>query len=271
MDKQDYKNVAEKEFSGKTLEILNKQIDCFYEISSQKFKNAKYKLGDDVILTPNTYLHGFGDDLKILDLFASKGLINKDYEFGTSKHFTHHTVSLWHIRKKIKLHDYVVLYSGMSVKYEGKYEMVSYGGLDKFVEKMRNVPHWLWEAESSMEIRFMPSLARDKNQLAFIINGRDKNLKSYFENDLINEGFDFEIAKDFLNFKNEESKEAYKNNRQSGDKGRCAYVLFAIPNTLFEGVLVGRKYEKDKKILKHIKEQLPNCYICNLDGKVIVE
>ena len=28
---------------------------------------------------------------------------------------------------------------------------------------------------------------------------------------------------------------------------------------------------KNKKILKHIKEKLPECYICNLDGKVIVE
>lgn len=271
MQKEDFKVVAQNEFNGKTLEIVNKQIDNFYELSNQIFKNTKYKVGDSVVLTPNTYLHGFGDDIKIFDLFASRGLINKDYEFGASKHFTHHTVSLWHIRKKIKLADYIVNYSGMSVRYEGKYEMVPYGQLDKFVEKMRKVPHWCWEAESSMEIRFMPSLARDKNQLAFIINGRDKCLKSYFANDLINDDFDFDIAKDFLNFKSEESKERFKCDRSGGDKGRCAYVLFAIPKTLFEGVLVGRKFEKNKKILSHIKNMLPDCYICNLDGKVIVD
>lgn len=270
MEKQDFKNVAQKEFSGKTLEVVNKQIDDFYSLSEKEFKNAKYKVGDSVVLSPNTYLHGFGDDMKILDLFSERGLINKDYEFGASKHFTHHTVSLWHIRKKIKLSDYITLYSGMSVRYEGKYEMVPYGGLDKFVEKMRKVPHWLWEAESSMEIRFMPSLARDKNQLAFIINGRDKALQPYFANDLINENFEFDIAKDFINFKSEESKQRFASDRSGGDKGRCAYVVFAIPKNLFEGVLVGRKFEKDKKKLKHIKEKLPNCYICNLDGKVIV-
>ena len=38
-----------------------------------------------------------------------------------------------------------------------------------------------------------------------------------------------------------------------------------------EVILVGRIYEKDQKILKEIKELLPDCYICNLDGKVIVE
>lgn len=271
MEKQNFKNLAEKQFKDKTLEIVNKQIDDFYQLSEQTFKNTKYKLGDSVVLTPNTYLHGFGDNLEILDLHAKRGLINKDYELGSSKHFAHHVVSLWHIKKKIKLGTYIVNYSGMSVRYNDKYEMVPYGQLDKFIEKMRNVPHWLWEAESSMEIRFMPSLARDKNQLAFIINGRDKNLQTYFSNNLINDDFDFEIAKDFFNFKNEESMEKYKNNRSSGDKGRCAYVVFAIPKTLFEGVLVGRKFEKNKKILKHIKEKLPNCYICNLDGKVIVE
>ena len=269
MEKQYFKKIAQTEFEGKTLDIVNKQIDDFYNISNQTFNNQKYKVGDSVILTPNTYLHGFGNSLEIFDLFASRGLINKDYEFGKSNHFTHHTVSLWHIRKKIKLSDYILNYSGMTVRYENKYEIIPYGQLDKFVEKMRKVPHWLWEAESTMEIRFMPSLARDINQLAFIINGRDKCLQPYFANDLINDNFDFEIAKNFINFKNETSKEIFKNDRNSGDKGRCAYVVFAIPKSLFEGILVGRKFENNKKVLKHLKEKLPNCYICNLDGKVI--
>lgn len=270
MEKQDYKKIAKKEFKGKALQIVNKQIDDFFEFNNQTFKNAKCKVDDYVVLNPNTYLHGFGDNLEILDLFAENGLINKDYEQGTS-HSIHHAVSLWHIKKKIKLKDYIMNYSGMSVKYNGKYEMVPYGGLDKFVEKMKKTPHWAWEAESSMEIRFMPSLAKNEKQLAFIINGRDKCLQSYFSNNLMNVNFDFDIAQCFINFKNEEIKNAFKNDRHQGDKGRCAYVVFAIPKSLFEGVLVGRKFEKNKKILKHIKQKLPNCYICNLDGKVIVE
>ena len=269
MDKNDFKKAAADVFKGKTLKVVNEQIDNFYTMENQTFKNVKYAVGKDVVLTPDTYLHGFGDDLKVFDLFADRGLINKDYEYGATNHFTHHTVSLWHIRKKIKLADYVVNYSGMSVKYEDKFEMVPYGQLDTFVEKMRNVHHWLWEAESSMEIRFMPSLARDKNQLAFIINGRDKCLQPYFANDIINKNFDFEIAKDFLN---ERGKQRGADGIRN-DPGiqRIGYVVFGIPKTLFEGVLVGRKYEKNKKVLKHIKEKLPQCYICNLDGKVIVE
>ena len=37
-----------------------------------------------------------------------------------------------------------------------------------------------------------------------------------------------------------------------------------------EGILVGRKYENDNKVLKEIKDLIPNVYICNLDGKVII-
>ena len=47
-------------------------------------------------------------------------------------------------------------------------------------------------------------------------------------------------------------------------------ILFGIPSNLIEGILVGRKYEKDENILKEIKKLLPDCYICNLDGNVIM-
>ena len=50
---------------------------------------------------------------------------------------------------------------------------------------------------------------------------------------------------------------------------RESAILFGIPACLIEGILVGRKYEKNYKIIKEIKKLLPNCYVCNLDGIVI--
>ena len=44
-----------------------------------------------------------------------------------------------------------------------------------------------------------------------------------------------------------------------------------IPSNLIEGILVGREYEKDQSKLKEIKQLIPNAYICNLDGKVIIK
>ena len=46
-------------------------------------------------------------------------------------------------------------------------------------------------------------------------------------------------------------------------------MLFGIPSNLIEGILVGKTYEKDKNVLNEIKRLLPNCYICNLEGKVV--
>ena len=51
---------------------------------------------------------------------------------------------------------------------------------------------------------------------------------------------------------------------------RESAILFGIPANFIEGILVGRTYENDKNILEEIKLLLPNCYICNLDGKVII-
>ena len=51
---------------------------------------------------------------------------------------------------------------------------------------------------------------------------------------------------------------------------RESAVMFGLPIRLAEGVLVGRKLENDAAALVHIKESLPEVYICNLDGNVIV-
>ena len=51
---------------------------------------------------------------------------------------------------------------------------------------------------------------------------------------------------------------------------RESSIFFGLPPTLIEGVLVGRKIENDIDKLNYIKNKLPDCYICNLDGKVIM-
>ena len=50
---------------------------------------------------------------------------------------------------------------------------------------------------------------------------------------------------------------------------RESAIIFGIPANFIEGILVGRTYEKDKKVLNEIRNLLPNAYICNIDGKVI--
>ncbi|MBE5746495.1 MAG: hypothetical protein E7359_04360 [Clostridiales bacterium] len=273
MTKEDYIKIINKEFDGIRKEALLKQVENFYTLESKKLYNQKYKVGDFVKLKKDTFLHGLGSKVsyEVFDLLAEKGLINKDFELGASSHKIHHAVSLWHIMKDIRLADYIVNYSGMEVMIDNKeYKVVPYGKLDEFVEKMRKYPHWSWKAESSMEIRFMPSLAKENNQIAFIFNGRDKVCKDLTYYNLNDERISYDIAKGFMKFSTEERAQSWIENRRQGPDTRIAYIIFGLPKNMIEGVLVGRKFEKNKKILKHIKEKLPNVYICNLDGKVIV-
>ena len=282
MVKQDYIEVIKKEFSGRAQKLLLEQIENFYGLENIKLKNDKYKVGEYVKLKKNTLMHGFGSSLEILDLFASQGLINKDFELGKGKHKISHCVSLWHIKKDIKFADYIVNYSGMTVRYDDKHIMVPYNKFDEFIEKVRKQDYWSLEAESSMETRFMPSLAKDSDrlQLAFIINARDKVCQKIMWYNLLNDDIDVDTVFNFMHFnpsnrprnpKQPSHEEMFRQNRQQDDDKRIAYIMFGIPKNMFEGILVGRKYEKNKKVLKHIKQVLPNCYICNLDGKIIVE
>ena len=76
MKKQDYINVVKKEFKGEARKVMLEQIEEYYRISQMTFKLPKYKVGDLVKLPKNTYLNGFGSDLKMVDIYAKKGLVN---------------------------------------------------------------------------------------------------------------------------------------------------------------------------------------------------
>ena len=155
----------------------------------------------------------------------------------------------------------------MIAKVNDKYEQVPYKQLDNFVEKMKDVDHWLWTAESSMEIRFMPSLARNINQIGFILNVNDEKGKKLRENAVFNDNFS---EKENFQFTSKKSKGNFKKTKFQNDFfSRAEYIIFGVPSNYIEGVLVGRNVEKDNEMLVKIKELLPNCYICNLDGKVL--
>ena len=125
--------------------------------------------------------------------------------------------------------------------------------------------------EQTKESRFMPSLAQDFIQVWVIINWTNKYAKLLKQWDILDTKIPCKDVKEFVHpdvydsffVPNRDNKDIFFTDRE------CA-ILFGIPSNLIEWILVWRKYEKSNKILKHIKELLPNVYICNLDGKVIL-
>lgn len=259
---------VKENFKGELLDIVIEQVNDYFELANSNYViDRKYKINDEVLLNKNHLLHGIGKHTDIIDVFAERGIISQDYFEEESNHAFCWESAFWNVKENISLQEYIKNYSGMIAKVNGQYLQVPYGKLDDFVEKMREVDHWLWTAESSMEIRFMPSLARNVNQVGFILNAENdiaKRMrgKSVFSND---------FNKDFaLEFVNEKMVDKFREEGYVADFfERADYLIFGLPRNCIEGIIVGRLVETNEEFLNKLNQLFPNCYICNLDGRVI--
>ena len=149
--------------------------------------------------------------------------------------------------------------------------MIPYHKFDEYTEMINNREDvWMYWGDQTKEIRFMPSLVADKRQIAFIINTDNPLAKKMLVNDVWDTKMDEETLKPFLDYRYYEKFLEERFNRNALSTDRETAIMFGLPPSLIEGVFVGRKIEKDKEKLDYIKSKLPDCYICNLDGKVIV-
>ena len=139
--------------------------------------------------------------------------------------------------------------------------------MSKIIEK----DYLVWNMQQTKEARFMPSLVQKKVQIGIIFNSSLASMSNLLAGDILETNNVND--KDVQPFVNNHYYEQFIIDRKNKDDfftDRESAILFGIPSNFIEGILVGRTYEKNNKILEKIKELLPNCYICNLDGKVIL-
>ncbi len=268
------------EVDSKSFKFFLEQIDNYYKcMEKTSWDGPKYKVGEDVLLKQNQLMRGEGalidlDDER-LKFISENGFISPDFTVKYNKEQkTPLCVPVWVIQKDMMLKDYIVNYSGATLRYvyrdgKKKTKLIPYGKIDDEIDSIRNDDFWTWNCEQTKEIRFMPSLAKDKIQISFIMNVDNEWGKRLVFNDIFNLKFDKDVLKSFVSewFINDfiyALRDDFTTNREGA-------VIFGIPSCYIEGVLVGRVYEKDRDMLDKIKKYFPNCYICNLDGKVIVE
>jgi hypothetical protein len=268
MNKEFIINNAKKKFDGELLDIVLRQVDNYFELAESNYEiENKYNIGDEVILNENHLLHGIRDKVDLLDVFSERGIISNDYLVDeVSSHAFIYNSGFWSVKNEISLKEFIINYSGMIAKYDDKWEQVPYKKLDEFVEKMRTSNAWLWTAESSMEIRFMPSLAKDNNQVAFILNTSNPLAIKLKENSIFK---NTKLDKYKYYFINEKAHKDFENGFKLDAFERADYIILGFPKNCIEGVLVGRLVENNQEYLKKTKDLFPKCYICNLDGKVI--
>ncbi len=274
---REYLNNIKRKFkyNKASYNLFVEQLNNF-KLAEDNFELPKhqYQIKDNVLLKKGTFIHGVRQGDKNLDSIIENGFLSSNIQnFNAKAQKTPYCVSMWNIKEDILLKDYINLYSGMTIKYTDfndhpTTKLVPYNKLDEEIENSRTMNIWMWSAEQTKEIRFLPSLIRDDNQIAFILNTDNNYAKKIIKNDIFSLEFDKKILKSFI------SKWFIENfiyiKRDDFTTNRESAIIFGIPSCFIEGVLVGRKLENDKKQLEIIKEKLPQCYICNLNGKIII-
>lgn len=276
MNKQNYIEYAKKTFQGKALELVLNNIELFYK--NEKIEKNKYQVGEEVKLKKGTYMHGIPGLLDNFDWIVENGFISNDFTEENIHNKIRHSIGMWVIQKDCLLQEYIKNYSGFTITYTigrgpGSKEvtkLIPYHKFDEETEKINNDENiWMYWGDQTKEIRFMPSLVSNKRQIAFILNMESDYAKEMIKKDVWNIELVEKELKEFLDYRYYENFLKERVNRTAQTTDRESAIMFGLPATLIEGILVGRKLEQDKDSLKHIKEKLPDCYICNIDGKII--
>ena len=271
-------NIKNKESKA----ILLKQIENYYEIiDNYKPRKHSYKKWDLVKLKKWTLLHWTWKNIEWLEYISKWWLISWQFEGWRDWKYLY-TVWVWNLKEDIFLKDYINFYSWWTVRlfhwwrdwkqWYRETKIIPYNEFPKFIETTKK--EWVntWTMEQTKEARFMPSLAQDFVQIWIIINWINKYAKLLKQWDILDIKFPEKAAKEFVHpevyesfyIPNRKDKDAFFTDRESA-------LLYWIPSALIEWILVWREYEKNKKMLKKIKELQPKAYICNLDGKIIKE
>lgn len=278
MNKVDYLDKINELFkeNNNSKKILLKQVDNYFNCSDNISIKHNYKVGDSVCLKKGTLLHGTYKNMDGLRSIVENGLISSLFVDGRLSKYPG-GVGVWNLKKDYYLKDYINFYSGCTVEYkeiDGKVistDVISYDDMNKLLEKIDASKCFRWFAEQTKEARFLPSLVQDEVQVGIIFDGNNECIKDIMKNDILSTNISDEDVKEFVNPDYYDKFIVDRLNKDDFFTDRESAILFGIPSVFIEGILVGRKYEKDNKILSEIKKLLPNAYICNLDGKVIKE
>ena len=270
-------NKADELFKNNSNKIIKRQIDRYFDaLENGKIEYKKYKIGDKVLLPKGTLIHGTYKNIEGLKEIVKNGLISSDFIDGRHSKYPS-CVGVWNLKKDYYLKDYINFYSGGTLyimnndRSKEKTRVIPFDKMDTIMKELVDDKDcFRWYLEQTKEARFMPSLVQDNVQIAVIFNGNNKYIKNLLKGDILNiSNVSDEDVKPFVNEKYYDKFIVDRKNKDDFFTDRESAVLYGIPSNFIEGVLVGRRYESDAKILDEIKEILPNVYVCNLNGIII--
>lgn len=277
MNKNDYIKFVQEKLKDNSKDIMIDQINNYYMAKEYSNPKHKYSVGDDVYLKKGTLLHGTYKNIEGLKSILKDGLISSWFIDGRLSKYPS-SVGVWNLKNDCLLKDYVNFYSGGTIEYrkidgeKRKTLVIPYDEMKNILNIIDTDNCFRWFMDQTKEARFMPSLVQNVVQIGIIFNGNNKYIEKLLKYDILNpNNINDKNVKDFVNPDYYERFIKERLNKDDFFTDRESAILFGVPANFIEGILVGRTYEKDDSILNEIKELLPDCYICNLDGKVIRE
>jgi len=270
--KEEYIKRINKYFKNK--KVRNKfleQLELFYKIKESKLSLPKYEIGTDITLNKYHLLHGTRVKVNELNKIKETGLIavefyDKEYENQKKPY----TSEFWTIKEEISIKDYLDKYTGGTLIFKRKESNIEFidniDNIPKIIKDMQE-PYANWEVYQTKEARFLPT---NRNvTCAFILNTNNESIKM-LNNSIQSNKLDEIIKKEIS------PKWFYKKYVENGfhnydvfETTREIAILFGLPSNLIEGIIVNKEIENNESELNKIKEIFSNCYICNIEGKVI--
>lgn len=278
MNREYFENYTKKHFNKNSQKLVLEQINIFYDcVDNFQLPKHNYKIGDNVLLKKGTFLHGTFRNIDGLKDIVSQGLIASWFIDGRISKYPS-SVGVWNLKKDYQLIDYINFYSGGTIRYFNQHddkketEVIKYNDVKNLMDIVTKKDYLVWQLEQTKEARFLPSLVQNKVQIGIIFNIDNKYALKLLKGDILNpSGINDDNVKEFVNESYYERFIIDRKNKDDFFTDRESAILFGLPANLIEGILVGRDYENNKDMLYEIKKILPNAYICNLNGKVIVE
>lgn len=275
--KDKYVNLVNFEYKNeKTKEIILQQINNYFDAKKYVIPSHNYKIGDRVFLKVHTLLHGTYRNIDGLKEILKEGILGSLFTGNRLSKYPS-CCGVWNLKKDYYLSDYINFYSGGTIRFNNlmdsdtKTRVIPFNELDNIKDIVLNSGFQRWSLEQTKEARFLPSLVQNNIQIGIIFNSENEYIKRLLENDILSLNIDDESVKEFVSEYYYDRFIIDRKNKDDFFTDRESAILFGIPSNFIEGIIVGRLYEKDNNILKEIKELLPNAYICNLDGFVIIE
>lgn len=257
------------------IECFEKYYELYKTIEEEKFDAKDYSIGDDVFLEKGTLLHG----IKSFNIEKIKGIKKNGFLFGEyfGKEVAQqkYCVCFWVMNDKTSIKEYVNKYSSETIhlqnritkKYKQIYIPFSYDVRDrqKMFKSINNFIYSINFVRDSKENQFLPSLNKTDDYIGFILrNSFTDKIKEYdiYDGNLSTNELSVFLPEWVIN-------KTIKKKIPTHTDHEIA-VLYGLPSNIIEGIIVGRLVESNKDSLKSIKTIFPNCYICNIDGKVIL-